>query len=355
MTLRYGMSGEGVRLLQRALKKLGYYKARLDGDFGPKTRSAVKAFQFEHGLTVDGVAGHLETLPALGLDKDPQSPDTIVEVLPLDMNAKVHMIETMSVFEGNPDSMNKDWEFWGWFDQPRKKKDGSKLHPRERKSYAAESGQRFVPNGYSRYGPNPGHVGLSFGFIQFTQGGGALGDLLAAMRKKHPVIFDRIFGSSAAELVEVTNRSGAWRKEADIHSPTGFARRNPRVQPVGGVDLWKEPWLSRFEEAGNNSALIEVQYEEAVAAYFDRMLKRTAKPFGIVSQKGLTILMDRSVQLGVSGCGKLMERYCKDLIGRPEWEIFEHLCRKVKSRGWSHRLKKLMASDEISWYTQYEF
>jgi len=355
MSLKYGMKGEAVRRLQKELKKRGLYAGRLDGDFGKKTRAAVKAFQFAEGLLVDGVAGHLETLPALGLDKKPTSEDTIVEVLDLDMDAKVHMIETMSVFEDNPDSMNKDWEFAGWFDQPRRKLDGSTLAPKDRKKYAAENGLEWDPLGYSRYGDDPGHVGLSFGFIQFTQGGGALGDLLAAMRKKHPVVFDRIFGADAAELVAVTNRSGGWEMEADRDSPTGHARRNPRVQPVGGADLWREPWLSRFEKAGNHDALVEVQYEQAVAMFFDWMLERTARKFGITSQKGLTILMDRSVQLGVEGCGDLLERYCDRLIGRPEWEIFEYLYSRVKSRGWSHRLRKLIDSDDVSWYTSYKF
>jgi peptidoglycan hydrolase-like protein with peptidoglycan-binding domain len=355
MTLRYGMRGEAVRRLQKELKKRGYYGGRLDGDYGPKTRKAVKAFQLDEHLTVDGVAGHLETLPALGLDKKPASPDTIVEVLDLDLEAKVHMIETMSVFEGNPDSMNKDWEFGGWFDQPRKTLDGKKLHPKDRKRYAEENNLEFDPNGYSRYGDNPGHVGLSFGFIQFTQSGGALGDLLAAMRKKHPVVFDRIFGPDSAELVRVTNMDGPWSVVPDADSPTGKARRNPRVQPVGGADLWKQPWLSRFEEAGNHDALVEVQYEQAVTAYFDRMLVRTAIPFDVRSQKGLTILMDRSVQLGVSGCGKLMERYCEGMTGLPEWEMFEHLYSEVRTRGWSHRLRKLIDSDEVSWYTRYKW
>lgn len=43
--------------VQKALKEAGFYKGAVDGIVGPKTRSAIRAFQQEHGLTVDGVCG----------------------------------------------------------------------------------------------------------------------------------------------------------------------------------------------------------------------------------------------------------------------------------------------------------
>ena len=46
-----------VRRVQRALRELGYGVGRVDGRFGPRTRSAVGWFQRKHGLTVDGIAG----------------------------------------------------------------------------------------------------------------------------------------------------------------------------------------------------------------------------------------------------------------------------------------------------------
>jgi hypothetical protein len=63
--LREGSSGPKVESLQRALNARGAHLT-VDGDFGPATKSAVKAFQASHGLTADGVAGPL-TLRALNL------------------------------------------------------------------------------------------------------------------------------------------------------------------------------------------------------------------------------------------------------------------------------------------------
>ena len=56
-TLRKGMSGADVTLMQEALINLGYLSGKSDGNFGEKTVSALKAFQKNNGLTADGVAG----------------------------------------------------------------------------------------------------------------------------------------------------------------------------------------------------------------------------------------------------------------------------------------------------------
>lgn len=56
-SIYYGMKGERVTSLQRALRTAGYYNAAIDGKFGDNTLSAVKRFQREHGLVADGIAG----------------------------------------------------------------------------------------------------------------------------------------------------------------------------------------------------------------------------------------------------------------------------------------------------------
>lgn len=57
--LRRGSKGEYVTLLQTKLANLGYDlgKCGVDGDFGSATLTAVKAYQKDHGLNVDGVVG----------------------------------------------------------------------------------------------------------------------------------------------------------------------------------------------------------------------------------------------------------------------------------------------------------
>ena len=71
-TLRKGDKGQYVTLLQTKLKNKGYDLGRygVDGDFGSATLAAVKAFQGDNGLTVDGVVGK-KTWEAL--EKDTQA------------------------------------------------------------------------------------------------------------------------------------------------------------------------------------------------------------------------------------------------------------------------------------------
>lgn len=56
--LREGARGDAVAALQTALSLAGQLPPQeIDGDFGPRTRAAVQAFQAESNLAVDGVVG----------------------------------------------------------------------------------------------------------------------------------------------------------------------------------------------------------------------------------------------------------------------------------------------------------
>ena len=56
-TLKSGSSGEAVRQLQSMLNALGYDCGTVDGKFGAKTGAALRLFQADHKLTVDGIYG----------------------------------------------------------------------------------------------------------------------------------------------------------------------------------------------------------------------------------------------------------------------------------------------------------
>ena len=74
-TLRYGMSGEDVKVLQKRLIALGYLTGTADGQFGTATSAAVRAFQKANGLSVDGVAGSA-TCNKLFSDSAEEAPDS---------------------------------------------------------------------------------------------------------------------------------------------------------------------------------------------------------------------------------------------------------------------------------------
>ena len=60
-TLRKGSKGNAVKECQTLLEKAGYSvgPCGIDGEFGKDTLAAVKAFQKDHGLKVDGIVGPL--------------------------------------------------------------------------------------------------------------------------------------------------------------------------------------------------------------------------------------------------------------------------------------------------------
>jgi cell wall-associated NlpC family hydrolase len=70
-----GATGPAVRELQRLLANAGLYSAAsIDGSFGPVTQKAVRAFQEQRGLPVDGWAGP-ETMAKLrGVSSPPAAP-----------------------------------------------------------------------------------------------------------------------------------------------------------------------------------------------------------------------------------------------------------------------------------------
>lgn len=79
--LKKGMTGDDVKELQSNLIKLGYScgSCGADGDFGSGTLSAVRAFQKDHGLSVDGQYGsksHAAMVNALEKPSSATTPST---------------------------------------------------------------------------------------------------------------------------------------------------------------------------------------------------------------------------------------------------------------------------------------
>jgi putative chitinase len=92
---KQGSRGTGVAALQQALKDHGFDPGSTDGNFGPATLAAVKAFQASAGLEADGAAGPA-TAEALGL------PAPAPPVPGPDVTAKVTVAMVAGMFPGTP-------------------------------------------------------------------------------------------------------------------------------------------------------------------------------------------------------------------------------------------------------------
>lgn len=64
--IRRGQRGESVQRLQEMLSQRGYDVGASDGRLGPQTERAIRAFQRDQGIGIDGIVGP-ETLGALGV------------------------------------------------------------------------------------------------------------------------------------------------------------------------------------------------------------------------------------------------------------------------------------------------
>ena len=80
-TLYRGKSGEDVFMVQMRLAELGYYTGTVTGGYYGGTIEAVKAFQADHGLKVDGAAGK-QTLAVLFSEKSDPTPTPVPPLSP---------------------------------------------------------------------------------------------------------------------------------------------------------------------------------------------------------------------------------------------------------------------------------
>jgi len=213
-------------------------------------------------------AGHYGDETELTFEALDSAPTAKTTRQPLTIEIKKRIIERIAKFESGRDrysAINPDGEYEGRF---------GTSHP-----------------AYHRY-----HVGLSYGLIQFTQDSGLLGQLLVMMRDRDGQAFSQAFGGDPKilkQLIDVTTADGAASRKA----PDG---RSARVQPVGGADLWREPWLSRFRQAGGHVPFQAAQNQLAAESFLDPMLK-FAGWMGLDTERALAMVVDRAIQMGRGG------------------------------------------------------
>ncbi len=143
-------------------------------------------------------------------------------------------------------------------------------------------------------------AGLSFGIIQWAQIVGNLGKLLTAMQQADPATFAATFGSHWQQLLVVTNA----------------ATREARMVPVGGVVLWKEPWVSRFRQAGRTPVFVQVQNRVAAQGHHWQGAIEAARTLGFATERSVALMYDTSVQQGPDFARKLAQRVRDAYAGR---------------------------------------
>lgn len=74
--IKLGAKGAEVRNIQQILKTKGFYWGKIDGSYGPMTRSAVRNFQINNNLTATGEVDNNTFAQLKGIKTTPPSPKT---------------------------------------------------------------------------------------------------------------------------------------------------------------------------------------------------------------------------------------------------------------------------------------
>lgn len=77
-TIEVGASGSDVREMQGRLKFIGFYTGAIDGEFGWRSYWALRNFQYEFGMKIDGILGPKTKLMLYNATKNwsPGAPET---------------------------------------------------------------------------------------------------------------------------------------------------------------------------------------------------------------------------------------------------------------------------------------
>jgi uncharacterized protein (TIGR02594 family) len=100
------MASKSVKRIQQALKDKGFDPGKVDGIWGRNTIAAVKQFQTQQGLKVDGIVGP-KTTAALFAGAPP-APPTAGPLLPWFEEAK-HLVGTKEILGGKDNPVIMDW------------------------------------------------------------------------------------------------------------------------------------------------------------------------------------------------------------------------------------------------------
>jgi len=237
---RRGSGGSTVRAIQCRLSELGYYRGPLDGIFGGGTEAAVKAFQRESGLQVDGKVGP-KTRNALGLAGGGLW-DLSFEEREIKSVAECCLALT-GAFE-------------------------TSLPPPE--CFAAVAGD-FDGQG------------ISFGALQWNIGQGTLQPIFRDLVGRYPELMLSIFSSHLPELEEVLKLTRP--------SQMNWARC---IQDTR--NRLHEPWLGMFKTLGRTR-----QCQALQTAAADEMFQRAVKDcytYRLRSARAVALFFDIQVQCG---------------------------------------------------------
>jgi hypothetical protein len=238
---RLGSTGAEVGNIQTALQQDGLYDGDIDGIFGDETDAAVRAFQEQNGLDVDGVVG----------------PITLAQLFPA------------------PTSPPTDPTSPSIGDQPLEYRCMALTG-------AFETGKPF-PGCFSGLAGSFDGMGISFGALQWNLGQKTLQPMLSEMASSHPDVWSTVFGSNADVLSGIIAES--------LADQIAWARS---IQSSGFVVA--EPWNSQFVALGQTPEYQAIEIDRAANIFANAQSLCTT--YELNTGRGVSLMYDIVTQDG---------------------------------------------------------
>jgi len=99
-TVQNGSKGANAMLVQQRLKELGYLTGTVDGQFGAKSVSALKAFQSAHRITPDGICGKSTAAVLFSASAVPANPAATPSPVPIATLPVITKTNCVTVYAG---------------------------------------------------------------------------------------------------------------------------------------------------------------------------------------------------------------------------------------------------------------
>ncbi|MBU9721405.1 MULTISPECIES: peptidoglycan-binding protein [Bacillaceae] len=231
--LMIGDESTKVETVQTYLKELGYYVGDLDGIYGAKTKEAVKHYQRENGLSIDGVVGTDMVSHLIGtkhIVSDTTQPDHFNEIYqPEQLSHSVYISQQSSL-----EKSKKDKEKRSYFQKGDKHNNIKVLQDKLQKA------------GYY-HGPKDGIYGYGTeqAVILLQQDQGLSIDGLAGKE-----VFDFLKSSNLTEIAESRARALAAAEESatTTSSQNDESETTSSKEPAGKSDSFVENIIAKGEQ-----------------------------------------------------------------------------------------------------------
>jgi peptidoglycan hydrolase-like protein with peptidoglycan-binding domain len=237
MFYQRGSKGAEVERIQAKLKELGYYLGAVDGIFGGGTESAVKSYQKDKGLLVDGQVGD-KTWRSLFPSEEIPQPEIATKPLGYRSLALTGSFETNAP----------------------------------------------VPECFAGLSGDFDGQGISFGVLQWNFGQGSLQPLLTEMNERNPDVTKGIFHDRYDILIKVLSAPYTEQMEwiRSIQDPIKH--------------VLFEPWKGLFKTLGRTTEFQNIQTKYANSYY--ELAKTWCKQYGLWSERAVALMFDIRVQNG---------------------------------------------------------